>query len=80
MKTLKIDTGKGQVTLTYSEVAQKWDYFEGSQSAFNMLDEMCNNLGWNYDQKLKNYQANFVAENKELFVVDSFQNEIITIN
>lgn len=71
MKTLKIDTGKGQVVLTYSEVAQKWDYFSGSQEAFNMIDEMCYQLGWEYDPKLKNYQANFVAENADKFVVDA---------
>ena len=73
MKTLKIDTGKGTVTLTYSEVAQKWDYFSGTQSAFDEIDRICAELGWEYDRKLKNYQANFVAENADKFVVDAIE-------
>ena len=71
MKTLKIDTGAGTVVLTYSEVAEKWDFFSGSQSAYKMIDEMCYQLGWEYDMKKKNYQANFVAENADKFVVDA---------
>ena len=73
MKTLKIDTGKGQVTLTYHESAQKWEYFSGSQSAFDEIDRICAELGWEYDRKLKNYQANFVAENADKFVVDEIK-------
>lgn len=73
MKTLKIDTGKGTVTLTYSEVAQKWDYFSGSQSAFDEIDRICAELGWEYNRKLKNYQSNFVAENADKFVVDAIE-------
>jgi len=71
MKTLKIDTGVGTVVLTFSEVAQRWDYFSGPQEAFKQIDVICNELGYVYDPKLKNFQANFVAENSDSFVVDA---------
>jgi len=75
MKTLTIDTGLGKVKLTYSEVAQKWNYFSGNQEALKEIDKICTELGWVYDQKLKNFQANFVAENADKFVVDNQKKE-----
>ena len=73
MKTLKIDTGVGTVVLTFSEVAQKWDYFSGPQEALKQIDSICTELGWVYDPKVKNFQANYVAENADKFVVDAME-------
>jgi hypothetical protein len=77
MKKLEITTTKGQVTLTYSEVAKKWDYFKGSSEAANLLMSMCADMGWVWNMKLKNYWTNHVAENAELFAADA---KVIDIN
>lgn len=70
MKTLKIDTGYGEVTLTYSKVAKKWYIFDGTQEALKKIESMAFEMGWVYDPKLKNYLGNFIAENQSKFVVD----------
>ena len=70
MENLTIDTGIGQVVLTYLEVARKWDLFSGSQEAMQKLENMCIEIGWEWDRKLKNYFTNFVAENLDKFVID----------
>lgn len=77
MKTLKIDTGNGQVTLTYGNVDSKWDIFAGSQDAINKLEQMCIELGWVYNRKERNFLANFAAENFDKFVSD-FDGEMTT--
>lgn len=70
MKTLEVTTAKGQVVLTYSEVAQKWDLFSGSQDAMNLLESMCQDMGWKWDRTKRNFFTNFVAENFELFAAE----------
>ena len=76
MKTLKIDTGHGKVTLTYSEVAGKWDVFSGSQRAIDTLYNMCVDMGWNWVRELKNYFTNFVADNLDKFVVEKTNEDV----
>lgn len=67
MKTLEINTPKGPVTLSYSEVDKHWSFFNGSQEAMNYLDNQATEMGWVYDRKKKNFQADFIAENAEIF-------------
>jgi len=70
MKTLEVTTTKGSVTLTYSEAAKKWDLFSGSQEAMINLESMCEDMGWMWDSKKRNFFPNFVAENYDLFAAD----------
>jgi len=70
MKTLEVTTTKGTVTLTYSEVAKKWDLFSGNQESMNLLESMCVDMGWAWDMKKRNFFTNFVAENYELFAAE----------
>lgn len=67
MKTLEIQTPSGNVTLTYSEIGQEWDFFSGSDLALKEIDRMCEEMGYKYEPKKKNRMADFVAENADQF-------------
>jgi len=68
MKTIKIDTGKGKVTLTFSKATQKYDLFAGNQEAMEKLEKMCIDKGWQQDLNDSHFTS-FVSENLDKFVV-----------